>query len=284
MFKKYKIAYQGMLGSYTQQAIHEFSKKNLIRFEPIACRSFKDTFETIDKETFLGLVPIENSTTGSVVDAQDLFLRYDFRIIGEIKIPINHCLLTNNETKLKDIKKVYSHPQALMQCSEFLEKNDIIPMSNLDTAISAEKLAKNPEIKTGVIASEFAAKEYGLKIIKKNFQNENNNTTRFLLVKKRDKKFSFEKKLVQKADKTSIIFETKSIPAALYKALGGFATNGVNLTKIESRPVPNKKFEYLFYIDFVGNLGEEKVKLALEELKFFSEKLVILGSYKRDCQ
>lgn len=278
---KIKIAFQGIAGAYSQQAITEYGERNSIDFEPVSKRSFRDLFEAIDNETYLGFVPIENSTAGSVVECYDLFLDYNFEIIGEYNLNVRHCLLAKNSTQLKDVKKIFSHPQALAQCSQFIEKNSFMGFSVFDTAGSAKKLTKIPDNDCAAIASEIAAKHYKLKILKRDFQNDKNNTTRFLLVKKRGKYFPFERKL-PKADKSSLIFELKSIPAALYKCLGGFATNQVNLTKIESRPLKRTKFQYLFYIDIDGTPKDKNVRLALEELTFFSNKLIFLGSYGKD--
>lgn len=275
-----KIAYQGIAGAYSQQAIEEFGKKHKINFEATPRKNFRELFEAINNGIGLGMVPIENSTAGSVVECYDLFLDYNLEIIAEYTLEVNHCLLVKKGTSLKDLKKVISHPQALSQCSNFIEKNNLSAFSVFDTAGSAMKLSKMKDGDTAAIASKIAAKHYNLEILKENFQNNNNNTTRFLLVKKKGKKFPFEKTF-SKSNKSSIIFETRDIPAALYKALGGFATNHVNLTKIESRPVKKKKFEYLFFIDVDSTLDDKNLKLAMEELEFYSDKVIFLGSYRK---
>ncbi len=272
------VAYQGLKGSYSQQTIVNFSDENGFNFEPFSTKDFRDLFDAIDKDTGLGMVPIENSTAGSVAQCYDLFLEYDFEIIGEYKFVVNHCLLAKAGVKLEDIREVYSHPQALAQCSKFIEKFGIVPVSYLDTAASAEKVIRSGRDDIASISSGVAANEYGLEILKEKFQNNEHNVTRFLLVKKKGKKFDFEKSL-PKSDKSSVIFRTRSIPAALYKCLGGFATNGINLTKIESRPVQGEEFHYIFYLDFEGVFGDSSVKLALEELEFYAQKVIRLGSY-----
>jgi prephenate dehydratase len=278
--KNYKIAFQGLRGTYSEQAIVNYGKKHRINFEVEPTKNFRNLFETIDKKTFLGIVPIENSTAGSVTECYDLFLEYEFEIIGEYNLKVNHCLLGKKGVKIEELKEVYSHPQALAQCSNFLEKIGVIPVSYLDTAGSAYFVSKSSRKDIASISSEIAAKIFGLEILKRNFQNSLNNYTRFLIVKKKGKNFEFEKKL-PKPNKSTVIFETKNIPAALYKCLGGFATNNVNLTKIESRPIKNGEFKYIFYLDFDGNIEEKNVKLALEELKFFSKEIRFLGSYKK---
>lgn len=282
MTKKTKIAYQGIPGAYSYQAVEEFNKKFNLNFESVSCNNFRELFDTINKKTSLGIVPIENSIAGSVVQCYDLFLEYDVQIIGEFNFRIEHCLLSKSEKPSK-IKKVYSHPQALEQCSNFLDKNNFQKIIYPDTAgaakyISESSIEEGREIAT--IAGESAAKKYNLNILKKDIQNNKNNVTRFLIVKKKNKKFKFEDKLKPK-NKSTVLFEADDVPAALYKCLGGFATNNINMLKIESRPSQKKNFDYIFYLDFEGNIKDQGVKNALRELNFFSKKVIFLGSYKK---
>ncbi len=282
MIKKIKIAYQGFEGTYSEEAILEMSKKTGINFEPVEAFTFEDLFEYIDKNG-LGFVPIENSNAGTVVPCVDLLRKYDFEIIGEYFFAVNHTLLVNYGVKLEDLEKVYSHPQALAQCSDYFSKKKIEAVAFGDTAGSAKYISETGVKNIGAVGSERLAEIYNLKIIKRNFQNSKNNITRFLLVKKKNKKFSFEKEINENNDKsfkTTIIYETRNIPGALYKTLGGFVTNGISLTKIESRPSGYKNFDYFFYLEFEGNLKDQRVKNALEELNFFSKKVKVYGSYK----
>ncbi len=281
--KKIKIAYQGYKGTYSEEAILEMSKKIKVGFEPVEAFTFDDLFKYIDKQG-VGFVPIENSNAGTVAPCVDLLRKYDFEIIGEYFFEVNHTLLTNFDVKFKDIKKIYSHPQALAQCSTFLSKNKLEAVAYGDTAGSAKYIADNNCQDIAVIGSERLAKIYNLKVIKKGFQNTKDNITRFLIVKKKGERFSFEKKLKEEKNKkfkTTIIYETRDIPGALYKTLGGFVTNGVNLTKIESRPSGQRNFHYFFFLEFEGNMKDKAVKNALEELRFFSDKVQVYGSYKK---
>lgn len=276
---KTKIAYQGIPGAYSYQAVEEFNKKFNTNFESLPCRNFRELFDTINKKTGLGIVPIENSIAGSVVQCYDLFLEYDVQIIGEFNFKIEHCLLSK-EKDIKNIEKVYSHPQALEQCSNFLDKKKFQKVVHSDTAGAAKYISEYGGEENATIAGESAAKKYNLNILKRDIQNNKNNVTRFLIVKKKNKKFKFEEKLKPK-NKSTVLFEADDVPAALYKCLGGFATNNVNMLKIESRPSQKKNFDYIFYLDFEGNIKDKGVKNALKELDFFSKKVVFLGSYKK---
>lgn len=277
--KKIPIAYQGEIGSYSEQAIMQYGLKQKTQFEPISKKTFRELFNSIQKETGLGMVPIENSTAGSVVECYDLFLEYDLEIIGEFILPINHCLLAKKGTQKKDITTVYSHPQALMQCEQYLSKNKLTSTPVKDTAGAAKKL-KEQNGNSAAIASKIAAKEYNLKIIEENIQTNKKNQTRFLLVKNKEKTTK-ELNLPKIKDKSTVMFRVAGIPSALYKCLGGFATNNINLLKIESRPSQKKEFDYVFYLDFEGNIDQKPVRRALDELNYFSAKTKFLGSYKQ---
>lgn len=278
--KKNKIAFQGIQGAYSHEALIEFGKKKNIAVNPVESFNFDELFKNI-KKVGLGFVPIENSNAGTVIQVIDLFLDQDIEIIGEYYFAVNHCLLGKKGTKVKDLKRIYSHPQALMQCSSFLDKNHIKAIPFADTAGSAKYIKEKGTKEEAAIGSENLAEIYGLKVIGRKIQNSEDNVTRFFLVKKHGKRFSFEKRLKNgsKKTKTSLIFCARDLPGALYKTLGGFATNGINLTKIESRPSQEKNFTYFFYIDFEGNPSDKAVANSLEELKFYSKTMKILGSY-----
>ena len=274
----HRIAYQGIEGSYSHQAIREAAKALGLSLEPVPRHSFRDLFDAIKDDTGLGLVPIENSIAGSVVQCYDLFLDYDATIIGEFEFKIEHCLLSNYPEE--DITTVYSHPQALSQCSDYLDARKYEKVVFSDTAGAAKHIARVQQEGAATVASEAAAEIYGLGVVARNIQNNGENRTRFLLVKKAGTELSFEDQL-QPRTKSTILFEAADIPAALYKCLGGFATNGVNLLKIESRPSQKKNFDYIFYLDFEGTKEDEGVRNALDELDHFSKKVVFLGSYHR---
>ncbi len=251
--KKIKIAFQGLFGAYSDQALTEFAQKNNLKIENVESKNFYDLFQKISKNC-LAFVPIENSNAGSVVDCVDLLKNNDVEIIAEFYFTVNHTLLVKKNTNFKQVQKVFSHPQALSQCSDFLNKNNLQVVNYLDTSASAKKVAESIEQNIAAIGSEKLAKIYNLKILKKKFQNSQNNKTRFLLVKKRGAVYDFEKKIQKKNKKykSSVIVELKDQPGALYKILGAFATNNINLTKIESRPLSEKNFSYYFFIDFEG--------------------------------
>ncbi len=275
-----KVAYQGIKGAYTHEALLGFFDDLAIDVEPVYIDStFYKVFEKADNETDLAFIPIENSNAGSVIENFDHLMNFDFEIIGEYILPVNHCMLVKKGVKFENVKEVYSHPQVFAQCSEFLDSNNFI-QRNLDTASSAKFVSESERNDLASLASEICADLYGLDIVKKEFQNSKDNVTRFFLIKKRGLQFGFESKLA-KPDKVSLIIKTKDIPAALYKCLGAFATQNINLTKIESRPSRDKNFDYSFFIDFIGNLQDYEVKLALEELRFFSKQYKILGNYKK---
>lgn len=278
--KKIPIAYQGEKGSYSEQAIIQYGKKQKTQFQPVPKKTFRDLFNAIQKETGLGMVPIENSTAGSVVECYDLFLEYNIQIIGEFILPINHCLLAKKGTTKENIKKVYSHSQALMQCEQYITKHKLTSIAVKDTAGAAKKLNEQTNGYEAAIASKIAAQEYDLAIIEENIQTNKKNQTRFLLVKHKDKKIK-ELNLPKTKDKSTVMFRVAGMPSALYKCLGGFATNNINLLKIESRPSQKKEFDYVFYLDFEGNIDQKPILRALDELNYFSDKLKFLGSYKQ---
>ena len=267
-----KVAFQGERGAFSEIAAIKYFGKN-ISFLPSF--TFNDVFEKVKKRKVkYGIIPIENSLYGSVYETYDLLLESSFPIVGELNLQINHNLLAKKNLKLKDIKEIYSHLQALGQCSSFLKKTvtaKIIP--SYDTAGAAKEINNNEEA-VAAIASKEAAKIYGLKILRKNIQNNNDNFTRFLILGK-----SPVKKIYKKP-KSSICFELKSIPGALFKALSVFALREIDLLRIESRPIPHKPFQYLFYVDFKGSLKDEKIKQALNHLSEISLNIKQFGTYE----
>jgi prephenate dehydratase len=267
-----KVAFQGERGSYSEiAAIKYFGKR--VSFSPSL--TFNEVFDKIRKRTVeCGIVPIENSSYGSVYETYDLLIKYSFHIIGECNLQIRHNLLAKKKLKLDEISEIYSHPQALGQCSEFLKKmvkSKIFP--SFDTAGSA-KIINTDESSIAIIASKEAAAIYNLKILRRNIQNNVDNFTRFLILSKLPYKKNFNK------PKSSICFELKSIPGALFKALSVFALRDIDLLKIESRPIPHKPFQYLFYIDFKGELKESKIRQAVNHLSEISISIKKFGTYE----
>jgi len=275
------IAFQGEHGAFSEVAAKKYFGESITTSPSY---SFGDVFTKVQKEKVdYGVIPIENSLYGSVFDTYDLLLKSTgasgkngVSVVGELQLQINHQLLAAANLELHQIKKVYSHPQALGQCSEFLKKlknAEILPA--YDTAGSALTLRKHAGEPVAIIASKQAAAVYHLKILKKNIQNNSENYTRFLVIAKRPQN------LMYKTPKTSICFELKNIPGALFKGLSVFALREINLVKIESRPIPHKPFEYRFYADFLGDLKEERVKNALKNLAEISLSIRIFGTYEK---
>ena len=279
--KKNKIGIYGLRGSYTHQAAVNILKEKKINTEQI---DFVELPKAPDLLNFLKkgneiIFPIENSTGGIVTQILDLLPEYEIDILNEYQMQISHCLLAKKNTK--KIEKVYSHPQSLLQCSGFIEKNKLEEVADIDNSVAAKNISQMGGKNIGAIGGEILAELYGLKILKKSIQNNKENITRFFVARKKGKKTEISKKIESKEKKKiSMIFETKSVPGVLYKSLGSFAIHGLNLTHISSRPLKNgKKFYYFFYVEFEGQLNDKNVKIALEELKCFTERIEVLGNY-----
>jgi len=273
MTKKIKIAFQGEKGAYS----HLASLKIFPNAEIRACSTFEEVFQLAnDNKEYRIVIPIENSLAGRVADIHYLIPKYKLQIHAEHFQKVNHHLLGIKGAKIKDIKTVRSHSQAIGQCQKFVFENKLKPIIAADTAGSAKFIYEKKDKSESAIASELAAKIYNLDILKSNIEDESQNVTRFLVMGKESK----HPELKEKKYITSCIFKLKSIPAALYKALGGFATNGVNLCKLESFAVKNTFDQVNFYIDIEGHIEDPFLQKALEELGFHTQKLDILGVYE----
>ena len=272
---KQKIAIQGELGSYSHLASTKVYKDP----EVIPCKTFNDTLDLVKKnKDIVAVIPIENSIAGRVADVHFLLPKYKLKIIGESFHIVNHCLLATKGNDLKNIKIVKSHSHAIGQCQEKINKYNLTPIIEADTAGSAKKLSEENRNDVAVIASELAAKIYQLDILEKDFEDVKGNTTRFLIMSSNEsKRINYDKN--QKFI-TTCIFKLKSTPAALYNSLGGFASHSVNLTKLESFTVNNTFDQALFYLDIEGHDEEEGVKASLDILKKNTETLDILGVYQ----
>lgn len=234
---------------------------------------FEDVFEAVNKgEAPFGVIPIENSTAGSVHEAYDLMMRYKFYVVGAYSLEINHCLCANYDAKYEDIEEVYSHPQALAQCSKFLKNFNFTGVNYSNTAAAAKYIAESRRTDIAAICPKDAAKEYGLRILKKDIQNISNNRTRFIVI---SKKLIIE----DNADKISLIFSVSHTTGSLYRVLGRFSMAGLNLTKLESRPIGNGDFDYYFYTDFLGNLNDDKTMDLLCALSCELPNFKFLGNY-----
>jgi chorismate mutase/prephenate dehydratase len=267
-----KIAFQGERGAFSESAVYAFFGEKV---EVKPCRDLTEVFDTVQKqETRFGVVPVENSLEGSVNQTYDLFLTHDLKVCGEIIIRISHCLIANPSTTLDEVKAVYSHPQALAQCRRFLERfgRELIP--TYDTAGSVKMLKEKGLKDAAAVASEKAAEIYGMKILKREIEDNPSNYTRFFVLSQEDS-------LKTGKDKTSIIFGAAHTPGSLYHALGEFAERKINLTKIESRPTKQKAWEYNFYLDFEGHRSEPRCAEALKALAKSGAFLKILGSYPK---
>lgn len=270
-FTGVKVVFQGVEGAYSEAALKEFFGEDTDSFH---VETWRDAMEAIqNKEADYAVLPIENSSAGSVTENYDLLVEYDNCIIGEQIIRIEHVLLGLQEAELGDITQVYSHPQALMQCSKVLEEHrEWEKISVKNTAVAAKKVREDGDKKQAGIASRLTADLYGLKILKENLANSENNYTRFIIVTGRH---VYEKK----AGKVSICFEIPHESGSLYQMISHFIFNGINMTKIESRPMQGRNWEYRFFIDFEGNLNDSAVQNALGGLKEETNKLKILGNY-----
>ncbi|MGC8661350.1 MAG: prephenate dehydratase [Nitrososphaeria archaeon] len=265
-----KVSFQGEPGAYSEEASINFFG-NTIELLPFPYLS--DVFKSVENGMAeFAVVPIENTLEGSVSETYDLLIGASTKIIGEEVLRVRHCFMANTGVKVEDIREVWSHPQALSQCRKFIESMKLKPVPYYDTAGSAKAIAEGKIINAGAIASCRAARHYGLNVLAEGIEDSPNNYTRFIVIGKGIAEIS-------NREKTSIIFSVKHVPGALYRALKAFADNGINMTKIESRPTKEKPWEYFFFVDFMGRDDEEIVKNALEELKNEVSFIKVLGSY-----
>ncbi|UCD72145.1 MAG: prephenate dehydratase [Syntrophobacterales bacterium] len=268
-----RVAFQGEKGAYSEMACYDFFGSEI---DTLPLLTLGDVFQAVsDGSAEMGVVPIENTFVGTVTKTYDLLLAQNLFIVGETYQRIVHCLLANTGARLDQISRVYSHFQALEQCEVFLATLGAEPLSTRDTAGAARMVKERGHVEEAAIAHEACARIYGLDLLKRSIETDPDNATRFVVISGKTLK-------VTKNVKTSLVFATKHIPAALYKCLGGFATNGVNLTKIESRPNKTEKPGYLFYLDLEGHPEDTDVMAALKELNFFASFVKILGSYPKE--
>lgn len=266
-----QVAFFGEKGSYTEQAMHEYFKNNV---NGIPMGTFKDVMQAIkDGKAEYGVLPIENSSTGTISDIFDLLAEYDNFIIGEHLVKIEHNLWGIQRAKISDIKKVYSHRQGLLQCSEFLKMHPGIEQIEFgSTAACARRILEENDISQAAIASERAGGYLGLNLLQASIHNEANNTTRFIII-------SNKKMFIKGAQRTSICFVLPHKSGSLYHALSHFIYNNINMTKIESRPIAGKAFAYRFFVDIEGSLDEPAIKNALHCIKEEAIEMKILGCY-----
>lgn len=267
---KCRVVFQGAEGAYSQAAMMQYFGEGVNSFH---VDSFRDAMLAIDEGSAdFAVLPIENSSAGIVSDIYDLLVEFENYIVGEQIIPIQHCLLGCQGAKKEDIKTVYSHPQSLMQSSFYLQEQGWQQISMKNNAFAAKKIADDKDMTQAAIASEYAAKVYGLDIIEKGVNDLKDNSTRFIIV-------TNQKVFADDAQKISICFEVNHESGALYHALSHLIYNGLNMTKIESRPLSGRNWEYRFFVDFEGNLEDSAVKNALRGLREETRNMKILGNY-----
>lgn len=265
------IAFQGARGAYSDLACHTLYPA----YETLPCASFEDAFTAVqDGKANLAMIPVDNTIAGRVADVHHLMPEGELYIIGEHFQPVRHALLTIKGAHKDQLKYVHSHVHALPQCRKFINKLGLTPRVHADTAGAAEEIASRNDPEHAAIASTFAARIYGLDILEEDIQDQEHNTTRFLIL-------GTEPEIPETREDTitSLIFSVRNIPAALYKCLGGFATNGLGLAKLESYVDPNFQAAK-FFCDVEGHPESEPFKLALEELGFYATDVKFLGAYK----
>lgn len=269
--KNTKVLFYGEKGSYTEQAMKDYFKTDIVA---VAMETFEGLVEAInDSQGDYGILPIENSSTGSLSDIYDLLAMYDNYIIGEHVIKVEHNLWGLPGSKLSDINKVYSHRQGLLQCSDFFKENPgLKAIEGTSTAACARKVLENQDKSQAAIASKVAGEKYGLELLEEKINNDNTNSTRFIII-------SNKSIYTKNAKRTSICFETPHRSGALYHMLSHLIYNKLNMTRIESRPIPGKAFQYRFFVDIEGTMDDPAVKNALYCIKEEAIDLKILGSF-----
>jgi prephenate dehydratase len=267
-----KVAFQGIKGAYSEQAAYRFYGRRIMT---VSFDSFEEVFKSVvSKAVNCGIVPVENTIAGSVVENYDLMLSNNTNVVAEVYQPIYHCLLANTNATLSMIKEAYSHPHALKQCKDFLKAHNITARPLYDTAGAARQVAEWNRTDCAAIASELCAEIYNMLILADNIQSNSSNTTRFFIIVANDQVSEGIR-----AEKTTIAFATKHAPGALVDALKIFQKYSLNLTRLESRPIPENPWEYVFYTDFESGLNQPAAEEALNELRSQAAFVKILGSY-----
>ncbi len=268
-----KIAFQGEPGAFSHAAAHALFPSD----EALPCTTFEDTIAAVQNgDAEFGVVPVENSLYGRITDIYHLLPKSGLFITGEHFLRVEMNLLGVPGATLSDIKAVQSLSVALGQCRKFISKHKLKTINGVDTAGSAREIAEKGDKSVGAIASLFAAEVYGLSVLAQNIEDAAHNTTRFLVISKTAEEPAADAGKV----KTTFVFRVRNVPAALYKAMGGFATNGVNMTKLESYMLDGSFTATQFYADIEGHPSDRSVQLAFEELKFFTDHFHVLGVYK----
>lgn len=264
------VACQGIKGANSGVAAQKFFPVPNI----VYVKNFEGVFSAVESGLCeYGVLPIENSTAGSVLEVYDLMRKHNFHIVRTVRVRIAHCLAALPDAELKDIKKVISHPQALMQCGEFIKNSGYLSQTDENTAVAAKRVAESGDKTVAALCSKECADSYGLKILKENVQQSDLNYTRFILIKK-------DLCIYKGADKMSVMTSLPHEAGSLNRMLGRFSALGLNLTKLESRPIAGSDFEFMFYFDFDGDVTEPAVHNLIAELENGSDNFVFLGAYK----
>ena len=266
-----KVAFQGERGSYSEEAGRKFFSS---KFEPMPLTAFAGVYDAVESgKADRGIIPIENSLVGSIHQNYDLLLKHHLKIVGEQNLRIEHNLITHPGSKIEGLSEIHSHPVALDQCKEFLDKHQKLTAHvAYDTAGAVKLIKENEQTQAAAIAGRYAAELYEMEILAESIQDEPDNYTRFLILSKEVAEYS-------ENAKTSIVFALKNLPGVLFKALSVFALRDLDLTKIESRPLRKKMWQYYFYLDFNGHIEDEAAKNAIGHLREITTFLKILGSY-----
>lgn len=277
--RRERVAFQGELGAFSQQAVVQLAGPDV---EVVPCQQFEQVFRVLaGGEVDAAVVPIENTLHGSVHENYDHLVEYQLPILGETHVRIVHNLIALPGVKFRDVRRVFSHPVALNQCLRFLSRHpQLEPVPYYDTAGSVKMLAQEQLRDAAAIASAVAADIYGAKILRRSIEDDRRNFTRFFLLGPKGHGASLPRQN-KRAYKTSLVFSTRNVPGSLFRALSAFALRDINLTKIESRPLRGKPWEYLFYLDFLGHTDEPRVRNALRHLGELADFLRVLGCYPR---
>jgi prephenate dehydratase len=276
-----RAAFQGEMGAFSQEALRRFLGDGAVA---VPCQRFEEVFLKLkNKQVSAAVIPIENTLAGSVHENYDHLLHFDFQICGETNVRINHQLIAAPGVRFRDLRRVYSHPVALNQCLRFFAEHpglERVPF--YDTAGSVKMIMEEHRTDSAAIASAVAAEIYGARILRRSLEDDRRNFTRFFLLRRpEDIARAPRPALRGKEWKTSLVFSTRNIPGALFRALSAFALRDVNLAKIESRPLRGKPWEYLFYLDLLGRVDDQVVRNALGHLQELADFLRVLGCYPK---
>jgi len=269
-----KVAFQGIRGAYSEMALHEHFGKEV---ETVGCDAFDDVFNLVESgEVTYGFIPVENTIAGTVVENYDLLFANDIFVIAEAYLPIRHTLLAKKGARLENIKEALSHPHALKQCKTYLKSKNIKMVPSYDTAGAAQAVASGDCMDCAAIASALCAEIYDMEILERDIQTNSSNTTRFFVIAKKE-----NVPVDHQTGKTTVAFKTRHYPGALVDCLKIFQKYSLNLTKLESRPIPENPWEYVFYAAFEAGIDSDDVKAAIGELTLHALFVKLLGSYPK---